>query len=175
MKHFHKTTIRRILNRKSEREGISAKEVSGENGAMNTQKRMKLLLISVPVLLVLTIYWPGFAPILAGTLIYLVLLIFRGSVVTSLFVKRPDPPVYYRPTQRQQSQAPLSPHSTSLRPNFDLTAEEYEHPSREYQQGYQPQTQRPSKMHESAMPKQDRAIDYYEQPQAYYEQIPPIV
>ncbi len=142
---------------------------------MNNQKIIRFLFILVPVLLVLSIWWNAFAPFLSIALVYLILLVIRSGFVNTLFAKLREPTVYYQPPQQPPPSSKPEPPRANPPLGFDLSPQEYQQLSKHYQQGYQPQApQQPPKTRGSAMPKQDRTIDY-EQPQAHYpEQTPPM-
>ncbi|MBA2395832.1 MAG: hypothetical protein H0V70_24150 [Ktedonobacteraceae bacterium] len=134
----------------------------------SNQKIMRFFCYLVPVLFVLTLIWHNFGPLLFIALVVL-FVVARQSGSFRILGSSSTPPVYYQP--KQQTPAPASGPEPLPRQNppvnFDLTAEEYRQLSKTYQQGYQVPTPQLVK-NESAMPKQDRAIDY-EQPQAQYE------
>jgi hypothetical protein len=142
---------------------------------MNNQKVMQFLFIIVPVLFVLSIWSNAFGPFLSVAFVFLIILVSRSIWAKNLFTKQRSPTVYYQPTQpaSQTSQQQEPPPRANPPLGFDLTAQEYQQLSKQYQQGYQAKTSRPTK--KSAMPKEPSVWDY-EQPQAQYpEQEPPVM
>ena len=140
----------------------------------SNQKIMRFICYLVPVLLVLSLIWHNFTPLLVIALVAL-FVVARQSGSIRVLGRTSTPPIYYQPKQPLSSALkPEPPPRTNPPLGFDLTAEEYRQLSKTYQQGYQaPAPQVYPKMHQDAKPKQDRSIDDYEQPQAHYEQMPP--
>ena len=137
----------------------------------SNQKIMRFFCYLVPVLFVLTLIWHNFGPLLFIALIVL-FVVARQSGSFRILGRSSTPPVYYQPKQTPAPASKPEPPSRQNTPlSIVLTAEEYRQRSKTYQQGYQAPVPQPAK-NESAMPKQDRAIDY-EQPQVHYEQMPP--
>lgn len=135
---------------------------------MKSQKIMRVLFLLVPVLLLLSIFWHAFAPFLSLALLYLMLLVIGSGFVQTLLEKRPDPPVYYRPSQQPGE-------ASAGGPGFGLTPPEYfpstaTHLTEElaYERGYQAQPPWPPG---SAYP-EPQPKDEYERPQAYYPEMP---
>jgi hypothetical protein len=97
------------------------------------------------------------------------ILVIRSGWVKNIFNRQRSPIVYYQPSQQQEPPPRANPPL-----GFDLTAQEYQQLSQQYQQGYQEHApRRPTK---SAMPKEASPWEEYEQPQAQYpQQMPPMV
>jgi hypothetical protein len=146
---------------------------------VDNQKIMRVLFLLVPVLLLLSIWWHIFGAFLSLALLYLMLLVLRNSGwANSVFGKPHEPTVFSQPTP-QQSMKPEPPPRTNPPLGFDLTAQEYQLLSQQYQQGYQgqPSHQSPSP---NAVPKEapwqddERPQVQQEMPQIQYsEEMPP--
>ena len=134
----------------------------------SNQKIMRFFCYLVPALLVLTLIWHNFGPLLFIALVVLFVVARQSGSFRILGRSYTPTTVYYQPKQQPPASKTEPLPRQNPPANFDLTGEEYRQLSQRYQQGYQAPVPQPAK-NESAMPKQDRAIDY-EQPQAQYEQ-----
>ncbi len=141
---------------------------------MASPKPVFLVAGGVLLFVVLTqiIPWPA---VIMIAILGLILLAFFGHLGQQVTADRSAAIPRYQPPAQQKASKPEPPPKANPPLSFDLTAQEYQLLSQRYQQGYQTQTpQQPPKTRGSAMPKQDRTIDY-EQPQAHYpEQTPPM-